>query len=693
MTHDREHGEDPGAAAPSPGVHNEFHGVANFVVMARDISGDVSYSPTFVTAATDPLDVASRELARMVGAQWRSEIGLRGLFTMNPLAIRWTTDRGGLSDHEQLVGGHVDGRRGDLRSLSDSFLNLPHRRLVVLGGPGAGKTTLAALLLLALLEQSSPGDPVPVLLPLASWDPARQHLNTWLAARLNENYPRLRGHELGKRAAQRLVEAQRVLPILDGLDEMPTHRRALALRHLNSALAGDSPAILTCRTSDYEATVRDTGVLRLATAIHANPVERREVLHHLSRAIAPQWQETWQPVFEALAADRGAPLAVALESPLMISLLLAVYNGPDAQPGQLLDPRRFPNATAIENHLLDRLVPTTFSGGPPPSEVPWRHRRWDSQNAQRWLRRLAVDLTRRGAANAAWWQLHQRSPAWLRALTTGLISGASCFIFLTILTHGGLFGGGDDRSVLFATVGLSILVAIVACITTGASGPYEPGRTLTGSEEIWWGAVRSRLQTPARGAVRFAGIALLTWAGFWGVLAVGGLAWIAWDRLRGEQVPDISGAWTTDQVVGFVRFFVAFPASLGVLWWLLAWLARPFSSEDAATMRSGLRIARRQAVILLPIFCLPALALLAPDLTLWGLFVGYLAIFRTAWGCYTKCRIWLAVSGRLPWRLTAFLEDAHRLGVLHQFGTVYQFRHSRLRERLASAKLKESTYD
>ncbi|WP_153812198.1 NACHT domain-containing protein [Streptomyces sp. SUK 48] len=688
MTPDSEPGEAPGATAPSHGVHNEFHGAADFVVMARDITGRISYSPTFVTAATDPLDLASRELTRMVGSQWRSELGLRGLFTANPLAIRWTTDRGRLSDHEQLIGGHVDGERSDLRSLADSFLSLPNRRLVMLGGIGSGKSTLAALLLLSLLEQSSPNDPVPVLLPLASWDPALQHLNTWLAARLNEDYPRLRSHEFGRGAAKRLIEARRVLPILDGLDEMPTHCRALALHHLNSALAGGSPVVLTCRTGEYEATVRDAGVLRHATAIHANPVEPREAFNHLSRAVTPQRQPQWQPVFEALEADHRSPLAIALESPLMISLLLAVYNAPEAQPGRLLDPVFFPDSTTIENHLLDRLVLTAFTSGPPPSEVPWRHRRWDSQNAQRWLRRLAVDLTRRGSEDLTWWQLHQRSPAWLRALNTGIISGMACFIFLVILAITGLFGRVDSAG-LAASAVLSVIAGVFGgWVITGASGPYEPGRKLTESERLWNLRIRFRLQTPGKDLFRTGGLMVLIWVGLWVVIMTVGAVMIAWKQLHGEGISFSSGGreMSTGELIESARFFVVFPAALGAMLWGLGWLARPFNSEDAATMRIGLRIARRKAMSLLLIFCLPVLALFSLGMTAWSLLIGFLAILRSAWGCYARCRIWLTVTGRLPWRLTAFLEDAHRLGILHQYGTVYQFRHAKLRERLASAR-------
>ncbi|GAB3418132.1 NACHT domain-containing protein [Flindersiella endophytica] len=43
------------------------------------------------------------------------------------------------------------------------------------------------------------------------------------------------------------------------------------------------------------------------------------------------------------------------------------------------------------------------------------------------------------------------------------------------------------------------------------------------------------------------------------------------------------------------------------------------------------------------------------------------------------------VRRRLPLRLTAFLADMHRLGLLRRVGPAYQFRHAKLQDRLASA--------
>jgi NACHT domain len=63
-----------------------------------------------------------------------------------------------------------------------------------------------------------------------------------------------------------------------------------------------------------------------------------------------------------------------------------------------------------------------------------------------------------------------------------------------------------------------------------------------------------------------------------------------------------------------------------------------------------------------------------------GLAAGFL---RAMWGPFLAARCWLAMRRRLPWRLMAFLADAHERGVLRQAGGVYQFRHAELQRRLA----------
>ena len=55
----------------------------------------------------------------------------------------------------------------------------------------------------------------------------------------------------------------------------------------------------------------------------------------------------------------------------------------------------------------------------------------------------------------------------------------------------------------------------------------------------------------------------------------------------------------------------------------------------------------------------------------------------TAWGQWiVLARIWLPLTGKLPWAMTAFLADAYESGVLRQAGAAYQFRHARLQDHL-----------
>jgi predicted NACHT family NTPase len=100
---------------------------------------------------------------------------------------------------------------------------VPTGRLVVLGEPGSGKTVLVLRLVLDLLERRRSGEPVPVLVSAASWDPAVSGLYGWLAGQLALSYPSLAGTaEPGSvsRRFRALIDSGLIVPVLDGLDEI-----------------------------------------------------------------------------------------------------------------------------------------------------------------------------------------------------------------------------------------------------------------------------------------------------------------------------------------------------------------------------------------------------------------------------------------------------------------------------------------
>lgn len=109
---------------------------------------------------------------------------------------------------------------------------------MILGGPGAGKTT-AMLLLIDILEHpgEGSGEPAPVWLTLGGWNPGTTPLQAWAADRLDRDYPGLAAYG-GPGTAAELIRTGRVTLFLDGLDEMAPALRGRALEAIERETVG-----------------------------------------------------------------------------------------------------------------------------------------------------------------------------------------------------------------------------------------------------------------------------------------------------------------------------------------------------------------------------------------------------------------------------------------------------------------------
>jgi NACHT domain len=401
-------------------------------------------------------DVAD-QLAASVGIQWKDEANWRHLNDPYAMPITWVpADSALMVPWSALVKLATAGPgwpvapssswasdptelAGTDNNLLEVLGRVPTGRLVLLGEPGAGKTILLVRLILDLLVRRQRGEAVPILLPMASWNPKRETLYAWMERWLTIDNPALAAPWPGDRRRSRaraLLEEGFVLPLLDGLDEMPAPLLGEALTKVNDTLRAGQRLILAARTDAYRIAVGPPGGLEVklagAAGIELCALDAGVVAEYLrDSAGGPESAARWDELIVTLADFGSAPVTQALRTPLMAALARAIYNPRPGEslsfvgrhPTELLDTRLFGTREAVERHLFDVFIPAAYR----PRMDESRNAKWTSDQAVRWLTFLAKDLQRRqgGTTDLAWWQLVGAAPRMLPALFVGLATATT----------------------------------------------------------------------------------------------------------------------------------------------------------------------------------------------------------------------------------------------------------------------------
>lgn len=655
------------------------------------------------------LDMITDVLAMSVRSQWAAEERTRRVHDPFPLPVRWVNASASLTDHWPVV--HGDLTRGSAISLAgygdeilDVFDRVPSQRLVVLGRAGAGKTVLTSRFVLAQLDRRRTVDgPVPMVFSLGSWDPTFRSLREWLVDRLLVDYPMLasRNH-VGMTVAAALLTTGRVMPVLDGFDEIPVRLRTQAISAINAGLGPDDRLFLTSRSAEYAAAVAAGDVLTGAAVVELVDLAIEDIAQYLpltTRKIGKNGAATkWQPVLDRLRQPRGTAaeaLAATLRTPLMVALARTCFSDTDADPCELLEPA-LDNQTlddrrrAIEHTLFTEFVPAAYAHRPVDGSGDFRSS--NTAKVEKWLRFLACHFAEPGRRDIAWWQLVSAVSWAVRAVAAALV-----IIVLGNCLLGVLAWLGSDWAPGFLLIavpcgaGFVLVCGLAAGLVVGLQR-QQPGGTPAPSR--MWVRVPRRM---GRGASPLLGSMRGSWATMWLSLWIGGGLVFG---LIGQYVLDLDGAVVigpgSGLVIGFATLLV-----IGVV----CLLRSPVDPRAIVSPDDLLRVDRTTALSQGLVVGLGGTLSVGSMLWLtieiiYGLgtggaaawigfgiggtiaaMIGWVYLY-TVWGPWLLARVWLALRGRLPWSVMSFLADAYRRGVLRQSGGVYQFRHARLQEHL-----------
>jgi hypothetical protein len=193
--------------------------------------------------------------------------------------------------------------------LSDLFEE-QGRSLLILGEPGAGKSTAMLELLRDLVEREPTGK-VPVVFLLSTW--SSEPLDQWMVSELAKNY------NVPKSVGRQLIAQRALVPLLDGLDEVPSDRRESCVRAINDFAASPlwSGSAVACREKEYRA-LEDK--LQLNAAMRIGELTRDQVLEYDG-----QCGDRLAALHSWLLRD--VELLADARTPLMLRLMTLAFDG------------------------------------------------------------------------------------------------------------------------------------------------------------------------------------------------------------------------------------------------------------------------------------------------------------------------------------------------------------------------------
>ncbi len=188
-------------------------------------------------------------------------------------------------------------------------------KLLILGEPGAGKTTELLDLAQDLIKRAIEDEnlPIPVIFELSSWKEDLP-IKDWLIEQLPKLYP-----GLPKAVAEDWIKNQQLVPLIDGLDELGLQKGDKCIDAINQFLqkSFQPGLVVCCRREEYEQFQNKLSELKGAIYLqHLSDAQIQQYLKDLNRSNI--WNETIANEPEMLKLVR---------KPLFLTMLVVAYQG------------------------------------------------------------------------------------------------------------------------------------------------------------------------------------------------------------------------------------------------------------------------------------------------------------------------------------------------------------------------------
>lgn len=218
--------------------------------------------------------------------------------------------------------------------------------LLILGEPGSGKTTTLLQLARDLISEvdSDFTQPVPFILNISTWTDKQQPLDEWLIAELNGKY------RLPKKDGKKWLRERRILPLLDGLDEVKAENRAACVENINQLASnyGLQGLVVCSRIKDYtDLNVR----LAFYRAIYVQPLTPEQIDKYLDQA-----GDQLASLRATLQSDES--LRNMAQSPLILNIMSLAYQDTSSES---LSNSALNTKEARSRHLFDTYIARMFN--------------------------------------------------------------------------------------------------------------------------------------------------------------------------------------------------------------------------------------------------------------------------------------------------------------------------------------------